>query len=66
MPVERGHGGYLVIRKPWPGMFRTLYEDDERYVSNYFSRFDGARTSRVTGRARTPTATSGCWVASTT
>ena len=40
MPVERGHGGYLVIKKPWPGMFRTLYEDDERYVSNYFSRFD--------------------------
>ena len=40
VPVERGHGGYLVIRKPWPGMFRTLYEDDERYVSNYFSRFD--------------------------
>ena len=33
-------GGYLVIKRPWPGMFRTLYEDDERYVSNYFSRFD--------------------------
>jgi len=50
-PVERGRGGYLVITAPWPGMFRTLYKDDERYVSTYFSRFgervyfpgDGAR-----------------------
>ena len=41
--VEPGQGGYLVIKKPWPGMFRTLYEDDDRYVSNYFSRF-GAST----------------------
>ena len=39
-PVEKGKGGYLVITRPWPGMFRTLYQDDERYVSNYFSRFD--------------------------
>jgi acetyl-CoA synthetase len=50
-PVPQGKGGYLVLRRPWPGMFRTLYDDDERYVSNYFSRFgpdmyfagDGAR-----------------------
>jgi acetyl-CoA synthetase len=50
-PVPDGRGGYLVLRQPWPGMFRTLYDDDERYVSNYFSRFgpdtyfagDGAR-----------------------
>ena len=42
-PVKQGNGGYLVIEKPWPGMFRTLYEDDERYVSTYFSRF-GERT----------------------
>jgi acetyl-CoA synthetase len=39
-PVEQGRGGYLVIKRPWPGMFRTLYKDDDRYVSNYFSRFD--------------------------
>ena len=50
-PVAPGSGGYLVITRPWPGMFRTLYHDDERYVSNYFSRYghstyfpgDGAR-----------------------
>jgi acetyl-CoA synthetase len=38
-PVERGQGGYLVVKRPWPGMFRTLFGDDERYVSTYFSRF---------------------------
>jgi acetyl-CoA synthetase len=51
LPVPLGRGGYLVLRRPWPGMFRTLYGDDARYVDNYFSRFgpetyfagDGAR-----------------------
>jgi acetyl-CoA synthetase len=38
-PVPRGEGGFLTIRKPWPGMFRTLWQDDERYLSNYFSRY---------------------------
>jgi acetyl-CoA synthetase len=49
--VPEGKGGYLVLTRPWPGMFRTLWEDDERYVSNYFSKYgpeiyfvgDGAR-----------------------
>ena len=27
-PVPRGSGGYLVIRKPWPSMLRTIYGDD--------------------------------------
>ena len=65
-PVEQGKGGYLVITRPWPGMFRTLYRDDERYVSNYFSRFDAGRTSPATAPGRTTTATSGCWAGSTT
>jgi acetyl-CoA synthetase len=38
-PVPLGQGGFLTIRRPWPGMFRTLWQDDERYVSNYFSRY---------------------------
>ncbi len=38
-PVPQGQGGYLVIKRPWPGMFRTLWNDDERYVSNYFSKY---------------------------
>jgi acetyl-CoA synthetase len=38
-PVERGQGGFLTVRRPWPGMFRTLWDDDERYVETYFSRY---------------------------
>jgi len=34
-------GGYLVIKKPWPAMLRTLYGDPERYNSVYWSRFPG-------------------------
>ncbi len=33
--------GYLVYRKPWPGMFLTLYNDDERFVETYFSKYKG-------------------------
>jgi acetyl-CoA synthetase len=38
-PVPQGQGGFLTARHPWPGQFRTLWEDDERYVSNYFSKY---------------------------
>jgi acetyl-CoA synthetase len=38
-PVPPGQGGFLTVKHPWPGMFRTLWEDDERYVSNYFSKY---------------------------
>jgi acetyl-CoA synthetase len=31
--------GLLAVRKPWPGMLRTLYRDDDRFVDTYFSRF---------------------------
>ncbi len=33
--------GYLVIRKPWPAMLRTIYGDPKRYVDQYWSRFPG-------------------------
>jgi acetyl-CoA synthetase len=36
--VQQGQG-LLVLKRPWPGMLRTLYGDDERYVETYFSRF---------------------------
>jgi acetyl-CoA synthetase len=32
-------GGYLVIKKPWPGMLRTVWGDPERYKKTYFSKF---------------------------
>jgi acetyl-CoA synthetase len=40
-PTPPGVRGYLVIKKPWPGMFMTLYKDPERYKQTYWSRFPG-------------------------
>jgi acetyl-CoA synthetase len=34
-------GGYLVLRKPWPGMARTIWGDADRYMQTYWSRFEG-------------------------
>ena len=36
----RGEQGYLVLKRPWPAMLRTLYKEDERYEETYFGRFD--------------------------
>ncbi len=43
--------GLLVLRRPWPGMLRTLYREEERFVETYFSRF-GPRTYLVGDAAR--------------
>jgi acetyl-CoA synthetase len=40
--VKANEGGYLVIKKPWPSMLRTIYGDDERYKQNYWSQVKGA------------------------
>jgi acetyl-CoA synthetase len=40
-PVPEGSGGFLVIRKPWPGMLRTIYGDPDRYVRQYWSQIPG-------------------------
>jgi len=40
-PVPKGSGGYLVIRKPWPSMARTIHGDPERFKKQYFSEFEG-------------------------
>jgi acetyl-CoA synthetase len=34
-------GGYLVVKRPWPAMLRTIWGDDERYKQQYFSEIDG-------------------------
>lgn len=34
-------GGYLVIKKPWPGIMRTVYGDHERFKNTYFSQYPG-------------------------
>jgi acetyl-CoA synthetase len=37
--VPHGGGGYLVLDKPWPGMLRTIWGDDDRYRETYWSRY---------------------------
>ncbi len=39
--VPLGGGGYLVLKRPWPGMLRGIYGDPERYRETYWSRFPG-------------------------
>jgi acetyl-CoA synthetase len=38
-PVSPGTKGYLVIKRPWPGMLMTLWEDDEKYQNTYWKKF---------------------------
>ena len=33
-PVPDGSGGFLILKRPWPGMLRTVYGDPARYVQN--------------------------------
>lgn len=40
-PVAASQGGYLVIKRPWPSMLRTIWGDDERYKQQYWSQIDG-------------------------
>jgi acetyl-CoA synthetase len=39
--VPHGHGGYLILDKPWPSMLRGVWGEDQRYRENYWSRFEG-------------------------
>ncbi|ADV81975.1 acetate--CoA ligase [Terriglobus saanensis] len=41
-PVPAGQGGLLVIRKPWPSMARTVYNNPERYQAAYWSEIPGS------------------------
>ncbi len=36
-----GERGYLIIRRPWPGMFMNIYKDPEKYKETYWSKFPG-------------------------
>ena len=39
--VGANEGGYLVIKRPWPSMLRTIWGDDERYRKQYWSEIEG-------------------------
>ena len=40
-PVAEGDEGYMVLKKPWPSMLRTIYKDPDRYVNQYWGKFPG-------------------------
>ncbi|MCW3008972.1 MAG: acs [Solirubrobacterales bacterium] len=50
-PVPPDTQGLLTLTRPWPGMLRTLYRDDDRFVSTYWEKF-GPRTYFVGDAAR--------------
>jgi acetyl-CoA synthetase len=50
-PIEDEGEGLLVLRRPWPGMLRTLYREEERFIDTYFARF-GRETYLVGDAAR--------------
>jgi acetyl-CoA synthetase len=40
-PVGEGEEGFLVLKRPWPAMLRTIYGDPDRYVEQYWSKYPG-------------------------
>jgi acetyl-CoA synthetase len=54
--VEPGETGYLTIARPWPGMARTLYDGDDRFIEEYWTQFsdpDDGRWRYFSGDAAT-------------
>ena len=43
--VQAGKAGYLTVNKPWPGMLRTLYKNDERFVEEYWETYSDTDSS---------------------
>ena len=40
-PAEVNEGGYLVMKRPWPGLMRGVFGDRKRFRETYFTRFPG-------------------------
>ena len=40
-PVPANSGGFLVVKRPWPSMMRTIYGDDDRFKATYWSNYAG-------------------------
>ena len=41
LDVAPDQGGFLVVKRPWPSMARTIYGDDERFHTQYWSQIPG-------------------------
>jgi acetyl-CoA synthetase len=42
--VDSGDAGYLTVQNPWPGMLRTLYKNDERFVNEYWAEYSNTES----------------------
>ncbi|HQX61154.1 MAG TPA: acetate--CoA ligase, partial [Burkholderiaceae bacterium] len=42
--LPNGTGGILVVKRPWPSMIRTIWNDPERFKSSYFPPEMGGKT----------------------
>jgi len=49
-PVPDDHDGFLIIKRPWPAMLRTLYKDPDRYRQNYWEKIPGVYTAGDSAR----------------
>jgi len=58
-PVETNHEGFLIIRRPWPSMLRTIWRDPQRYEEQYWKRIPG---NYLTGDAARRDADGYYWV----
>jgi acetyl-CoA synthetase len=58
--TDPGKGGYLVIKKPWPSMLRTIWGDNDRYIDTYWAKFDGRYY--VAGDSAHYDADGNCWI----
>ena len=52
--------GYLILKRPWPAMLRTLYKEDERFIETYWDRF--GRDTYVVGDAARRDADGYFWI----
>jgi acetyl-CoA synthetase len=43
--ADINEGGYLIIKKPWPGLMRTVYGEPERFKNTYFVQYPGVYTT---------------------
>ncbi|MBI5877094.1 MAG: acetate--CoA ligase [Chloroflexi bacterium] len=49
-PTKPNEEGFLVLKRPWPSMLRTLYRDPDRYVHQYWSKYPGVYTTGDSAR----------------
>ncbi|MBD3405425.1 MAG: acetate--CoA ligase [Candidatus Lokiarchaeota archaeon] len=45
-PVGANEGGYLCMKRPWPGLMRTVWGDHDRFVATYWSQFKDPDTGK--------------------